>query len=114
MKQLSSRTWFLITGGILLVLQSLDGWITTAVVTAGIGREMNPFLTDVVDNSWFWAVKVLITLGVLGILYWRSHGRDRYYRRATKVLAGLGIFYTLVVAWNSYCLFVGTVVWASL
>lgn len=114
MKHLSARAWFLLTGGLLVILQALDGYITTAVVTTGVGREANGLLIGVVDNSWFWLAKVAVTMAVIGVLYWRIKGKDGDYRRATKVLAGLGVFYTTIVVWNAYWLLSGTVVWAGL
>ena len=114
MKQLTARGWFLITAGLVIVLQTIDGFVTTAVIDSGVGREGNSLLVGVAGETWFGVAKLLVTAAVIGVLYWRIRGQDKDYRRATKVLAGLGVFYACVVAWNAYWLFAGTVVWAGL
>ena len=104
MKWLTARTQFLLVAGCMVVLQAVDGAITTAVVNTGWARETNPILVGVGDQSWFWLAKLLVTAIVLGVLYWRMHGEERHYTRAAKWLAILCLIYVGIVAWNGYCL----------
>ena len=102
---LQQKTWFLIVAGILIILQAVDGLLTQAVLATGIGYELNPILVGAVDLPFFWLWKVFITAGLLGFLYYRIKGQDKYYRLCAKWLAGLGVFYIGVVFWNGYCLY---------
>ena len=103
---MTARAKFLLVAGCMLVLQTLDGFITTAVVSSGWARETNPLLISMADQSWFWGAKLLIAAVVLGYLYWRINGEDRHYLRATKWLSVASVVYLGIVLWNSYCLHV--------
>lgn len=114
MKQLSARTWFLVVAGAVILLQAIDGALTTALLNTGWAYETNPFVVGMADHSMFWLLKLGISALVLGILYKRIKGSEYNYRRCTKGLAVVGIIYTGIVAWNAYCLYTVQVVWAGL
>ena len=105
---ISERARFLIASGVLVLLQALDGLVTTASIGTGLVREGNLVMAGVASADWFWLAKLLITVGVVVYLYIRIKGDEAQYRRVTKVLTVAGIVYVGIVLWNTYWLYAAT------
>jgi len=102
---ISARVRFLIAGSVLVVLQAIDGLVTTASIGTGFVREGNLIMAGVAETPWFWLAKMLIMAAIVAYLYVRIKGDETKYRRATKVLAVAGLVYVGIVLWNGYWLY---------
>lgn len=102
---ISTRARFLAAGGVLVLLQAIDGLVTTALIGTGLVREGNLVMAGIADTPWFWLGKLFIMAAIVAYLYIRIKGDEVKYRRATKVLAVAGLVYVGIVLWNGYWLY---------
>jgi len=106
MERLSAKARFLTVGSILVVLQAIDGMVTTASLNTGFLREGNIVVAGFATADWFWVVKLLITAGAIAFLYVRIKGDEAKYIRTTKILSVISLIYVGIVLWNTYWLYV--------
>ena len=87
---------FIILSSLVLFLQAIDGYITTKLLRLG-GIELNPIVTPLVEESWFWFLKLIITFSVIFYIFIRSKGN---YNRANLCLVIVSLIYMFIIGWN--------------
>ena len=92
--------WLLAT---LVVLMVADGLISNFVITDGLAREGNPFLANLVGEAYFPLVKTAGALFAAFLLWDIYRHRPRMAVVSTSCFVA---FYTGVVLWNLWVLFV--------
>ncbi len=84
---------------VLLILFNIaDGIVTYFLVKHGVGKEVNPFLQQLVDQPTFMIIKV-VGVVLCALILW-----DVYRRHPRLALVSTSCFvisYAVVVLWNS-------------
>jgi hypothetical protein len=91
--------------GTLFCLSVADGILTRFIISNGLGREGNFWLTSLASSDALIGIKMLGTV-LAGFLLWRLH----YIR--PKLVMGVTIafvaWYTLIVFWNIIVIVIGS------
>jgi len=89
-----------ILGGVLILLQGVDGFLTQHLISNGVTHEFNPLMAPVAGEWWFGFGKLTLMLLVVAVsLSWAG---DKGHRLGmlTKGFWGMTVFYTFVLGWN--------------
>ena len=84
----------------LIILQAIDGILTTFLLNNNLGYEGMPVVSSIAGCWWFGLAKFIFTASVLFILWKRLGGQERNFRIANKGLLVLVIIFSLIVGWN--------------
>ena len=79
-----------------------DGLISQFLVTGGYGSEGNPFLMSLVGSGSFLAIKIAAAFLATSLLWIRYNTNPRLVNTVAVVALG---FYTAIVYWNLFVLF---------
>jgi hypothetical protein len=84
---------------LLVALVIADGLITQSVVDAGLGREVNPFLQNLISNGNLIGFKIVGALVCIFILWdiYRRHSNLAVISTVVLIAA-----YTGIVYWNTF------------
>ncbi len=83
---------------LLILLNIADAVLTNQIVNLGLGRESNPFLTNLVGQPTFVILKASSVL-LAGIILWNIY--RRHPKLALVSTSCFVAFYGLIVLWNS-------------
>jgi hypothetical protein len=85
--------------GVLFGLSAADGFITRFIISEGLGREGNLWLSALSSSDMLIAVKILAA-GLATYLLWLLY--PRIPRLAQGVTIAFVCWYTLIVFWNTH------------
>jgi hypothetical protein len=91
--------------GTLFALVIADGLITEYLVIQGIGKELNPFISTLLEQNNFLMLKVFGALLSILILW---HIYKKIPRITAAIVVGWVIAYTGIVYWNVFAYFIAS------
>jgi len=101
---LNSRNQRVLLGS-LFCLSVADGIITRFIIIQGLGHEGNIWLAGLASSDALIAVKIVGTLLAITLLWLLHYRRPGLVMGVTIALVG---WYTLVVFWNIFIVFMGS------
>ena len=83
---------------LVLVIQIVDAVATHSMVTVGLVKEANPFVSNLINQGLFLPLKLLGLVISAGFLWLIWH---KFQRTAIILMIGIVCFYGLILVWNA-------------
>ncbi|AKG54245.1 hypothetical protein DGWBC_1618 [Dehalogenimonas sp. WBC-2] len=96
-KPVSLDRKFALLLGLLILVQAVDALMTQSLVTVGLVKESNPFVSNMIGSGLFIPLKIAGLIISSAVLWW-------IYRRLPRIcmiiLLSMLLFYNGVLFWN--------------